>query len=65
MYISLKEYYKKIDNDYLKAQETAARRQEQLMIHAREQMQRQVDDSLSQLNELEYLLRSGQKEDAR
>lgn len=65
MYISLKEYYKKIDNDYLKAQETAAKRQEQLIIHAREQMQRQVDDALSQLNELEHLLRSGQKEDAR
>lgn len=64
VYISLKEYYKKIDNDYLQTQETAAKRQEQLLIHAREQMQQRMNAALSQLNELEHLLRSGQEKEA-
>lgn len=64
VYISLKEYYKKIDNDYLKAQETAARRQEQLLIHSREQMLQRMNAASAQLNELELLLRSGQDGDA-
>ena len=65
VYISLKEYYKKIDNDYLKAQEIAAKRQEQFLLHSQKQMQEQMSTAFAHFTKLELLLKKDKTEDAK
>lgn len=60
VYISLKEYYKRIDNDYLKAQEIAAKRQEQFLLHSQKQMQEQMSTAFAHFTKLELLLKKKQ-----
>ena len=65
IFISLREFYAKINVEYLEMQRRAALRQERSLRTSQADMERQMEDVKKHLRQIDHLLKNGQLEEAR